>query len=107
MVKTLSMTRYAIVFALLALVALTPDMASALTGLETGVCTIVNVLTGKVGRAVATVGIIFLGIGAFFGKVNWGLAIIVAIGVMGIFGAAIIARELGNSATSGSAGTGC
>lgn len=106
MVKSVSMTRYALVFALLALVVLTPDMASALTGLQNGVCTIVNVLTGKIGRAVATVGIIFLGIGAFFGKVNWGLAIIVAVGVMGIFGAAIIAKELGNS-VAGTAGSTC
>ncbi len=98
MVKSLSMTRYALVFALLALVALTPDMASALGNLTGGVCSIVNVLTGKAGRAVATVGIIFLGIGAFFGKVNWGLALVISIGIVAIFGASSIATNLASQA---------
>ncbi len=107
MIKTFSSKRYALVAALAALVVMLPDMAaaSATAGLENGVCTIVNLLTGKIGRTIATVGIIFLGIGAFFGKVNWGLAIIVSIGVMGIFGAAAIASQLGSSV--GSSGDTC
>jgi type IV secretory pathway VirB2 component (pilin) len=58
-------------------------------------CLVVNALTGTTGRAIATIGIIILGIGAFFGKVNWGLAILVAIGVISIFAAAMIVAAMG------------
>jgi type IV secretory pathway VirB2 component (pilin) len=107
MTKTISMTRWAFVFALLALVAITPDMASALAGLENGICTVVSALTGKIGRAIATVAIVFLGIGAFFGKVNWGLALVVSVGIVGIFGATFIAKQLADVSGGGATATAC
>lgn len=56
-------------------------------------CEVVSAITGKVGRAVATIAVVFLGIGAFFGKVTWGLAVAVSIGIFAIFGAAKIVDQ--------------
>jgi type IV secretion system protein VirB2 len=63
-------------------------------------CTIVRAITGKIGRAIATIAVIFLGFGAFFGKVTWGLAVAVAIGIFAIFGAATIVTNFGGSAAT-------
>lgn len=53
-------------------------------------CTIANTLNGPIARTVATIGIIFLGFGAFFGKLNWGAVLTTALGIFIIFGAAQI-----------------
>jgi type IV secretory pathway VirB2 component (pilin) len=53
-------------------------------------CSIANVLNGPIARTVATIGIIFLGFGAFFGKLNWGAVLTTALGIFIIFGAAQI-----------------
>ncbi|NDF11566.1 MAG: hypothetical protein EB060_01955 [Proteobacteria bacterium] len=57
-----------------------------------GLCKIVKALTGQTGRAIASIGICILGIGAFFGKVNWGLAMTVSVGVMAMFSSMKIAN---------------
>jgi len=99
-------TRYSIAFALSALVLLAPEMASA-AGLEDtvgrGLCNIVQALRGTVGRGIATLAVLFLGIGAFFGKVNWGLAVMVGIGIAAIFGAAAIVDTVGGVEGCGAA----
>lgn len=64
-------------------------------------CRIVNAITGKVGRAVATIAVIFLGLGAFFGKVTWGLAVAVSIGIFAIFGASTIVNQFGGTQDGG------
>ncbi|NDF11567.1 MAG: hypothetical protein EB060_01960 [Proteobacteria bacterium] len=92
-----------VVSLVLSALVLMPEMAFAQTAgtgdLDTvtgaKMCLIVKALTGQTGRAIATVGIIILGIGAFFGKVNWGLAILVAVGVIAIFAAASIVGAMG------------
>lgn len=50
-------------------------------------CNVVKVVTGRAGSAIATLAILIVGIGALMGKVSWGMAIIVGIGVGVIFGA--------------------
>lgn len=45
-------------------------------------------LTGNTGKGLATIAITVIGIGALLGKVSWGMAIIVGIGVDIVFGAA-------------------
>jgi type IV secretion system protein VirB2 len=77
-------------------------MATAAAGTGAGGDTIGNVLcnvvewfTGKVGQGIATLAIIVIGVGALMGKVSWGMAIIVGIGVAVIFGAPAIVNELG------------
>lgn len=51
-------------------------------------CNIVAAINGTVGKGIATIGIVALGVGLFAGKLNWPLAIATAIGIGLIFGAA-------------------
>ncbi len=60
-------------------------------------CTVADWFTGPVGSGIATLAILVIGIGALMGKVSWGMAIIVGIGVAVIFGADQIVRELGGA----------
>ena len=51
------------------------------------ICNAVNELTGPIGRAIAILIIISLAISLFLGKVSWGMAIAVAVGMGILFGA--------------------
>lgn len=76
---------------------LVPQEALAQTGGETIgnlLCDVASWFTGPVGQGIATLAIIVIGIGALMGKVSWGMAIIVGIGVAVIFGAPAIVEEL-------------
>lgn len=61
------------------------------------ICTVVGWFLGPIGKAIATLAIILIGVGALMGKVSWGMAIIVGIGIAVIFGADTIANQLGAS----------
>ena len=64
-------------------------------GIGDALCTIVGWFTdGGVGSAVASLAVIFLGIGAFFGKVTWGMALMFACGIFAIFGSASIVNAI-------------
>ena len=85
------------------------DAAMATAGdsnaIEQVFCNVVLILTGTTGKAIATVAVIAVGVGALLGKISWGMALIVALGVALIFGAASIVLSLGgtgNQCTSGS-----
>jgi len=67
-------------------------------------CEVVGWFTGTTGKGIATLAIIVVGVGALMGKVSWGMAIIVAIGVAVIFGAPTIVDDL---AASNGSGGGC
>jgi type IV secretion system protein VirB2 len=69
------------------------------TALENVLCDVVAWFTGRVGAGIATLAIIVIGIGALMGKVSWGMAIIVGIGVGVIFGAPTIISALGATTT--------
>lgn len=58
-------------------------------------CDVVGWFTGDIGAGIATLAIIVIGIGALMGKVSWGMAIIVGLGVGVIFGASSIVTALG------------
>ena len=60
-------------------------------------CGVVSWFTGPIGSGIATLAIIVIGVGALMGKVSWGMAIIVGIGVAVIFGAPAIVNMLGAS----------
>lgn len=82
---------------------LLPDMALAADGTSPigfVVCKILGWLTGATGRAIATLAIIIIGVGALMGKVSWGMAIIVAVGVAIVFGAPEILKLLGGGAST-------
>ena len=67
---------------------------SAISGV---LCNVVNWFSGPVGGGIATLAIIVVGIGALMGKVSWGMAIIVGLGVGVIFGAPSIVKALSPS----------
>ncbi len=66
--------------------ALVAEPASAST-VYVILCSIVGIIQGQMGRAMATLAVLMLGIGALYGKVSWPMAIMVAVGVSVIFGA--------------------
>lgn len=75
---------------------LLPEKAMAQDNAITeALCTIIEQLSGPVGRGIAVVAVIFLGFSLFLGKITWGLAIALAIGIAAIFGAGEIVELLG------------
>ena len=68
-------------------------------GIGGALCTVVSWITEEgIGQAVASLAVIFLGIQAFFGKVNWGTAIMFAAGIFAIFGAQDIVSAIAPNA---------
>ena len=83
----------------------TSDVSGFNTTIGAALCQVANAMTGTLGQGLATIAVLFLGIGAFFGKVNWGLAVMVAVGIAAIFGAASIVGVIG-ATNDGSGGCG-
>jgi type IV secretion system protein VirB2 len=82
------MTSLVLAFLVAYAVLLQPTAAFAdPTGLNTVLCAAIGWMTGGIGSAIATLAIIVIGIGALMGKVSWGMAIIVGLGIGIIFGA--------------------
>ncbi len=67
-------------------------------------CVIVNALQGAIGKAVATIAIVVLGIGLFLGKLSWPLAVATAIGIGMIFGASELVGWIAPSGKGSSCG---
>ena len=92
-------------FMLLALVALSPNEAMAAgvdaAGMGAVVCNIIDELQGPVARGVAAFGIIFLGFSLFLGKISWGVALALGIGLAAIFGAESIVDAMLNNKGDG------
>ena len=74
---------------------LAPEVGNAAEAIMTTLCNAVGFIRNGVGAAIATIAIIVIGVGALMGKVSWGMAIIVALGIAIIFGAGEIAGALG------------
>ena len=55
--------------------------------LGTSLCLVVQWMYGNIGRSIATLAVMIIGVGASLGKVTWGLAMTVAIGISIIFNA--------------------
>ena len=102
----MSITRYSFVFVLAVLAAMLPEFAAAAGSLgldETigkALCEVANAVTGKAGRGIATIAVVLLGIGAFFGKVSWSLALLIAVGIAVVFGASTIVGIVSASSQS-------
>ena len=64
-------------------------------------CKVAGWFTGQIGQGIATIAIVIIGIGALMGKVSWGMAIIVGLGVAVVFGAPAIVTELASNGTGG------
>ena len=56
--------------------------ASSNSPMGTILCNVVDMITqGNLGKGLATLGVIVVGVGAAIGKVSWGLAMTVAVGI--------------------------
>lgn len=88
--------RFALCFslALAVLVCLPGDAYAAASPMGNVLCAIVAIAYGNFGRALATLAVISLGVGAMLGKVSWGLALTVATGISVVFNAHIIVSGL-------------
>ncbi|MCH2037281.1 MAG: TrbC/VirB2 family protein [Rickettsiales bacterium] len=79
-----------------------PDVAmAAKTSVDNTMCKIVNVMTGRVGQAIGSIAVVFLGIGLFMGKMSWSVALAIALGVAAIFGAGVIVNFLADGTPGG------
>ena len=80
----------------------TPAEAQLATNSPMGwvICGLLSYIYGNLGRGLAALAVIILGIGALIGKVSWGLAMTVAVGIATIFGGAPIAAFLIAAASS-------
>ncbi len=98
--------RLCIMLCLAVIATILPDLALAAANanedspIADTLCIVVDELSGPVGRGVATVAVVFVGIGLFLGKMSWGLAIAVGIGIGAIFGAEQIVNILGGDGGS-------
>ncbi len=81
-----------------------PKTTAAFTQVSGLACTIASYLNGPIARTIATIGIIFLGFGAFFGKLNWGAVLTTALGIFIIFGAAQLIGTFAGDTDNPSAG---
>lgn len=79
-----------ILYASYALAGVTPED----TPMGDVICDVVSFIYGNLGRGLASLAIIILGVGATLGKVSWGLAITVAVGISVIFNAWWITNAL-------------
>lgn len=85
--ETVAGAVWCFVFTAVLLLASEPSLAQETTAVDEVVCNIVEALQGNVARAVAAFGIIFLGFSLFLGKISWGVALALGIGIGAIFGA--------------------
>ncbi len=77
------------------------------TGLDNLFCNILSAITGPIGAGIATIAIVVIGVGALMGKVSWGMAIIVALGIALIFGASSIVDAIAGQGAGTGGGSTC
>ena len=108
--RNLSMAWQTCMLAMLsAVIIMMPDFAHATSSGDTPMgnvlCTVVRWFTGNTGKGLATIAITIIGIGALLGKVSWGMAMIVGIGIAIVFGAGTLVNTMGAGTGSSSACT--
>jgi type IV secretion system protein VirB2 len=79
------------------------DSADAGTGIAQVLCNVISVAQGATGKTIATLVIISMAIGLFLGKITWGVAIAVAVGMGVLFGANTLVSFLSSTDGKGSA----
>lgn len=77
--------------------------------MSNALCIAATWITGDSARARATIAVAILGIGALLGKISWGIALLVGVGISVVFGATTIVQLLGgtSSAMGGTGTTNC
>ncbi len=99
--------QYGLALAAGALVLFLPDFVYASVDTPVGnvFCTIVGWATGNTGKGLATIGIVIISIGPLLGKVSWGAAMIVALGIALVFGGGQVVNALNVSGMPGGCNT--
>ncbi|WP_052177758.1 TrbC/VirB2 family protein [Methylotenera sp. G11] len=109
--KNKQLVKFVLTSAAVCLIAFEPTIAAATTGTGTGtggVTTglegaannILGLFTGALGKAVATIAVVVMGLMAMFGKLEWERAFKLILGIAIVFGAsAFIKLIAGSSAT--------
>ena len=94
-----SIIKHSLVFLFAVAIVILPELALAQSTNNSGFGTIVNGICNVAGaaqsgpvKALLVIIVLFMGVGAFFGKVNWGLVVMVTAGIAGALGAAAIAE---------------
>ncbi len=82
------------------------DKSNQPTQISNIICGAVNQLTGTIGRSIAILIIISLAISLFLGKVSWGMAIAVAVGMGILFGAKDVVNLLAGGTACNAAAAG-
>ena len=90
-----------LMFAVVVGTSMIPDAAYATppNAIEQALCNVVVLMTSTTGKAIATIAVIVVGLGALMGKISWGMALIVALGIALVFGAASIVDAVGGGTT--------
>lgn len=68
-------------------------------------CSIINTLQGNTVKVIAIAALLSVGVGLFMGKVNWGVALTTAVGVIIMFGAPNIVTFLSSAGGGNNSGT--
>lgn len=92
-----------LLFCLTAVLLLMPELSFSSTtddGISTVLCLIVTKLTGPIGKAIGMIALVVLGIGVFMGKLQWQLALSIALGITFIFSAGKIINWLSGQGTN-------
>jgi len=81
------------------LVLIVPEASAQIINTDMGfvVCRATDMVMGEIGSAIATIAVCTLGASACFGKISWPMAIGVAAGIAGFFGAVGLVHMLGAS----------
>ena len=77
------------------------DSTDAGQGIANVLCHVIAVAQGATGKTIATLVIISMAIGLFLGKITWGVAIAVAVGMGVLFGVNTVVSFISNTKTTG------
>ena len=77
------------------------------TGLEEVLCRVIKYITGGVGKSIAILIIISMAMGLFLGKITWGVAICVMVGMGMLFGAESVVQMIAPPAKGGTSSPIC
>lgn len=82
---------------------------TSMSPMSNALCIAATWITGNVGRGIGTIAITIVGFGALLGKVSWGMAMMVGVGVAVVFGATTLVMLLGGTpmASGGTGTTNC
>jgi len=82
-----------------ALMVFIPDLSIADDPLGDKLCNVAGWMTGTTGMTICMGAVIFVGVGAFFGKITWGVCLMTCAGIVCIVGSAEIVTAIDPEAT--------